>query len=396
VSLEPGLTEDERAMRDVAHRFARDVMRPAGIKMDQSDPSAILAPDSPYWAAFKQYRALGLDLAEVTENLAPPAAARLAYLVNEELGWGDLGLGWSFYAAQFPAALAAAFGRADLMAEFTRDQIGCWGITEPSHGSDMLDFSHRLSPPASGGTQSDCVVRKRGGKLVISGQKSAWCSNGSIAETMSLFCRYDDGSGRPNRAALLVPLTLPGISRSPPLHKHGVRSLTDSAIFFDGVELDARYLVCEGETYTATLAGILTAANPGMAVFIIGLARAAYEMALAYAKERLQGGHPIFEYPTVRLKLFEMYRKINAARALARHVLTVHAGNPAPAFELAVCAKVTGTQTALEVTAAAFDIFGGNAMTRDYPIEKLVRDARLGTIADGTNDVLSLMASFRL
>ena len=155
-------------------------------------------------------------------------------------------------------------------------------------------------------------------------------------------------------------------------------------------------MVCEGEAYTQTLAGILIGANPGMAVFMIGLARAAYEMALAYAKERVQGGQVIFEYQAVRLKLFNMYRQIAAARALARSVMIEHAGNPAPRFPMAASAKVTGTSMALEVANLAFEIFGGNAQSQEYPIEKLVRDARLGTIADGTNDVLSLMASSHL
>lgn len=393
---EPGLSDTERAMRDVAHRFAREVMRPTGIQMDRSEPDAILSKDSPYWSAFKQFKELGLNLVEASEGFSPIEAARLTFLVHEELGWGDLGLGWSFYAATFPAALARGFGRADLLEEFTFEQIGCWGITEPNHGSDMLDFTHTLTPPEIGGLKSNCVVTKRGDKLIIKGQKSAWCSNGSVADTMSLFCRYDDGSGKPNRGAFLVPLNLSGVKRSKPIHKHGVRSLSDSEFFFDDVEMDAKYLVCEGALYTQALAGVLIGANPGMGIFVIGLARAAYEMALEYARERVQGGRPIFEYQAVRLKLFEMYRKINAARALARHVMTANAGNPAPHFPLAASAKVTSTQMGLEVTAAAFDIFGGNAMTRDYPIEKLLRDARLGTIADGTNDVLSLMASSQL
>lgn len=391
-----GLSDIEIAMRDVARRFAREVMRPAGIAMDRAEPEAILQPDSPYWPAFRQYKDLGLNLVEATQGLSALEAARLRFVVNEELGWGDLGLGWSFYAAQFPAALADGFGRADLREEFTYEQIGCWGITEPDHGSDMLDFTHRLSAPELGGTRSNCVVTRRHDRLIISGQKSAWCSNGSIADTMSLFCRYDDGSGRPNRGAFLVPLNLPGVRKSKPIHKHGVRSLSDSEIFFDQVELPLRNLVCEGEVYTQALAGVLLNANPGMAIFVVGLARAAYEMALQYAKERVQGGQVIFEYPTVRMKLFDMYRKIQMARALIRHVMTVHAGHPAPRLELAVSAKVTGTQLGIEVANTAFEIFGGNAMTREYPIEKLVRDARLGSIADGTNDVLSLMASYGL
>lgn len=396
LAQEPGLSETERAMQEVAHTFALEVMRPTGIALDRLEPEAVVATDSPLWPALIQYRELGLNLVDVTEGMSPIEAVRVTYLVNEELGWGDLGLGWSMYAATFPAALARASGRHDLAEIFRFDQIGCWGITEPNHGSDMLDFTHTVSAREYGGRQSDCVARRHGDTIVISGQKSAWCSNGSIAESMSLFCRYDDGSGAPLRAALLVPLNLPGIKKSKPIRKLGVRSLSDSEIFFDDVEIPASYMVCPPEAYEQALAGILISANPGMSIFIIGCARAAYEHALVYAKERIQGGRPIFEYQAVRLKLFEMFRKIQAARALSRHVMLTHALAPEPRLELAVCAKVTGTQMALEVTNAAFEIFGGNAMTPEYPAEKLLRDARLGTIADGTNDVLSLMASSRL
>ncbi len=393
---EPGLSEEEQAMQDVAHRFANDVLRPTGIQMDRMSPDEAIAADSPLWGAIEEHRKLGLNLVDVTEGLPPVEAVRIAYLVKEELGWGDLGLGWSLYAATFPAALAKASGLPELQDIFRFDQIGCWAITEPDHGSDMLDFTQTVSPAPKGGSKSNCVATRHGDRILINGQKSAWCSNASIAETMSLFCRYDDGSGQPGRGAFLVPLDLPGITRTRPLDKLGVRPLTDAQLFFDDVEIPLEYMVCGPEQYPDVLAGILISANPGMSIFVIGLARAAYEHALTYAKQRVQGGRPIFEHPTVRLKLFEMFRKIQSARALSRHVMVSNALADEPSFELAVCAKVTGTQMALEVANAAFEIFGGNAIAKEYPIEKLLRDARLGTIADGTNDVLSLMASQRL
>jgi alkylation response protein AidB-like acyl-CoA dehydrogenase len=267
-----------------------------------------------------------------------------------------------------------------------------WSITEPDHGSDLLDFSHSVSPVGQGGLKSNCVVIKKGDKFLIRGQKSSWGSNGSIAHVSALFCRYDDGSGEAKCAAFIVPLDLPGVSRGKPLDKLGVRSLTDAELFFDDVEIPASYMLCPPEAYDELLAGILIGANPGMAIFSVGQARAAFELALAYAKERVQGGKPIFEHQAVRLKLFDMYRKIQAARALIRKTMLDHA-QFAPRFENSVASKVTGTQTALEVTNQAFEIFGGNATTKEYPIEKLLRDARMGTIADGTNDVLSLMAA---
>lgn len=391
--VEPGLTEEERAIQATAHRYARDVLRPVGKALDRMTPEQVIAPESPYWNARRQYLELGLDLTEASRGLGPVEVARLTYLVHEELGWGDLGLGWGFYGGSFPSALVAAMGREDLAAVFTPDRLGCWGMTEPDHGSDLLDFERSLSSIEHGGRRSNCVAIRHGDRIVIRGQKAAWVSNGSIAKDMSLFCRYDDGSGTPGFGAFLVPLDLPGVRRSPPVRKMGVRSMSDSEIFFDDVEIPASYMVCGPKEYPALLRGILVGANPGMAVFLVGVARAAFEHALAYSKVRVQGGKPIFEHQAIGLKLFEMYRKIQAARALARHVMVTNAGNPAPYFPLAASAKVTGSQLAIEVVNTAFDVFGGYAKTEEYPIEKLLRDVRMGTVADGTNDVLSLMAA---
>lgn len=394
--VEPGLTEEERAIQATAHRYAREVMRPVGMALDRMSPEQVIAPESPYWMARQQYLDLGLDLVDATQGLSPGQAVRITYLVHEELGWGDLGLGWGFWGGSFPSALARATGREDLMALFTPDRLGCWGITEPDHGSDLLDFERSLSSIDHGGRHSNCVAIRRGDRILVRGQKSAWVSNGSIAKDMSLFCRYDDGSGQPGFGAFLVPLDLPGVRRSPPVRKMGVRSMSDSSIFFDDVEIPASYMVCGPKEYPQLLRSILLEANPGMAIFLVGLARAAFEHALDYAKTRVQGGKPIFEHQAIRMKLFEMYRKIQAARALARQVMLINAGNPSPYFPQAASAKVTGSQMAIEVTNTAFEIFGGYAKTEEYPIEKLLRDARMGTIADGTNDVLSLMAAAQL
>ncbi len=167
-------------------------------------------------------------------------------------------------------------------------------------------------------------------------------------------------------------------------------------IYFDDVEIPFSYMAFGPQDYHQVLAGVLIGANPGMAMFMVGMARAAFEYALRYAKERSQGGRPIFEHPTVRLKLFEIYRKINLARAMCRQVMELHTKTDQPYFPLAASAKVSGTQLAVEAVNGAFDIFGGNAQTQEYPLEKLYRDARLGVIADGTNDVLSLMAASQL
>jgi acyl-CoA dehydrogenase len=386
-----GLTEIEASIQEVAHRFAEDVMRPAGKVLDQLTPEEVIADGSPLWDVFKQYRELGLNLFEISEGLTPVEVARLTYLVNEELGWGDCGLGWSLYASNMAQGMIKAMGRDDLWDVCPPDSISMWSVTEPNHGSNMLDFSHTLAPAEEGGSRSDCVAVKQGDKFIIRGQKSAWGSNGAIATHSALFCRYDDGSGEAKRAAFILPLDLPGVSRGKPLDKLGVRTLTDAELYFDDVEIPESYLLCPPEAYDELVKGILIGANPGMAIFSVGLARAAFEHALQYSKERTQGGRPIFEYQALQLKLFDMYRKIEVSRKLIRATMEDH-GKFEPQLQNAVTCKVTGTQMALEVTNQAFEVFGGNATSKEYPIEKLLRDARMGTIADGTNEVLSLVA----
>ena len=386
-----GLTEIEASIQEVAHRFAEDVMRPAGKVLDQLTPEEVIADGSLLWDVFKQYRELGLNLFEISEGLTPVEVARLTYLVNEELGWGDCGLGWSLYASNMAQGMIKAMGRDDLWDVCPPDSISMWSVTEPNHGSNMLDFSHTLAPAEEGGSRSDCVAVKQGDKFIIRGQKSAWGSNGAIATHSALFCRYDDGSGEAKRAAFILPLDLPGVSRGKPLDKLGVRTLTDAELYFDDVEIPESYLLCPPEAYDELVKGILIGANPGMAIFSVGLARAAFEHALQYSKERTQGGRPIFEYQALQLKLFDMYRKIEVSRKLIRATMEDHAQFE-PQLQNAVTCKVTGTQMALEVTNQAFEVFGGNATSKEYPIEKLLRDARMGTIADGTNEVLSLVA----
>jgi len=391
-----GLGPEERAMQASAHRFAAEVMRPQGQALDRMSARAAVAPDSPYWAVLRQYRELGLNLLEASADLSALEAARLACVVNEELGWGDAGLAFSLYVQMLPALLARRSGNAAAIARFGPETIGCFALTEPDHGSDMVDFAKVVSPPEAGLQRSNCRARREGEQVVISGQKSGWVSNGTIAEAMVLCCSYDAGDGVRGGGVFLVPLDAPGVRRGAPSERLGLRALNQGEVFLDQVRIPIDYVIGGPHEYAQLLGGLLANFNPGMGIFILGVARAAYEHALAYAKQRVQGGRPIFDHPTVRARLFEMFRKLAAARALNRQVMLACASAGQPCFELAVSAKVTSTQTAWELADAAVGILGGAGISREYPVEKLLRDARMALIADGTNEVLSLMAASRL
>ena len=141
---------------------------------------------------------------------------------------------------------------------------------------------------------------------------------------------------------------------------------------------------------------ILCQANGGMGSTFAGVARAALELAVDYAKERIQGGVAIFEHQSVTARLFEMFRKVEAARSLNRRVVLYNALSGSPQVQYAIASKVTSTTAAFEVASGALQIFGGNGLSREYPVEKLLRDARASMIEDGCNDVLSLLGAARL
>ena len=133
-----------------------------------------------------------------------------------------------------------------------------------------------------------------------------------------------------------------------------------------------------------------------MGATFVGLARRAYELAHAYAHERKQGGVPIIRHQHVAYRLFHMFRKVEAACALTRRVAEYNTVNEHPALHAAMTSKVTGTQTAFEVASDAIQMFGGNGVTREYPVEKLLRDARSSMIEDGCNELLAMKGGFAL
>ncbi|RIL05054.1 MAG: acyl-CoA dehydrogenase [Proteobacteria bacterium] len=398
LDIEAELSDQECAARDAAHKFAEEVMRPAGAALDRMpDPDDVIARDSVLWRVFDRFRELGFDALDAGESdLSPAQLARLRFLVNEELGWGDAGLAIGLGVAGFHRFFARLSGRPELVERFCdpagRD-IGCWAVTEPDHGSDTLAFDQpHFHDPA---IRANCIARKEGAEWVIRGQKSAWVSNGTIATVAALFCTVDPSQGFEGGGVALVPLDLPGVSRGRPLDKLGQRALNQGEIFFDEVRIPESYMVVGKEAYGFVVEQVLAMANAAMGTIFVGVARAAFEHALAYAHERVQGGMPIFRHQSVKARLFKAFAQVEAARALARRVALYNATHP-PRVQYSIASKVFCTQSAFEVASGALQIYGGNGLSREYPIEKLLRDARASMIEDGCNDLLSLVGAEKL
>ncbi|HEY5477812.1 MAG TPA: acyl-CoA dehydrogenase family protein [Tepidiformaceae bacterium] len=398
LEIETNLTDQERAVRDAAHKFAVEVMRPAGQELDRlADPADVIAKDSILWDVFAKHRAAGLgDLEAAGAGLTPLERTRMRVLVAEEMGWGDSGLAISLGVANFHKTFAMMSRQPALIERYCRPDshdVGCWAVTEPDHGSDSLTVTEKhFSDPA---IKANCIARKDGDFYVINGQKSAWVSNGTIATVAALFCTIDGDEGFKGGGVAVVDLTLPGVTKGKPLNKLGQRALNQGEIFFDNVRIPAAYMAVGKDRYAAIVESILTGANASMGTTFVGVARAAYEMALDYAKQRVQGGVPIIEHQSVRSRLFKMFTQVEAARSLVRRVSYYNATNP-PLIQYSIASKTFATNTAFEVSSAALQIFGGVGLTKEFPIEKLMRDARASMIEDGCNELLGLVGGSRL
>ena len=403
VEYDLNLTDEERQIHETARKFAAEVLRPAGIALDRMSPEAVVAPDSPFFSVMRQANELGFSRMSGPPELGGMGASPLAqHLVLEELTYGNVGLAGAIFLSPWPAEAALATGNQDLIAEFSSPyfggdgplQIGGWSVTEHDHGSDTLGV---IRPEMRIKGTGQLVGRRDGDSYVLNGQKSAWFSNGPVATHAVVNLQLEPRGGLDRGGVCVIPLNLPGISRGRPLDKHGLRSLPQGQIIFDDVRIPRRYMLAELDNYPAHVDFTLTAFNAAVSALGAGLARAAFDIALAYTKERIQGGRPIFEHQSVRSRLFRMFSLVRAARAFSREVYIynisrLRAGQPAY-LEHSCAAKVFCTDAALEVATLAVQLHGGNGMTKEYPVEMLLRDATAMTIADGENAFLGQLAA---
>jgi len=379
-------------------KFAQNTLRPIARELDaMADPADVIAADSPLRRAFREAYRLGFHVASLPTKLGGLGLRGLGFHVFiEELSCGAVDLALSILTTSFPFSAAAGSGSRELYEEFVRPYvedrdakyIGCWGITEPQHGSDtlMAGTPEFHNPRVSG----QVVARDNGDCWILNGQKSAWVTNGTIATHMALYLTIDPARGMSGGGIAFVPLNLPGVSRGKPLDKLGQRALNQGEVFFDEVRLPKSFMVTGNDRYEPMLVRTLSSANSIMATAFTGHARAAYEAALQYSMERVQGGKRICDHQLIQKKLFEMFSKVETCRALSRAVLIYNRGSGEPSIQHAIAAKTFCTQTAFEVASDAVQVFGGYGLSREYPVEKLLRDARAAMIEDGTNEVLSL------
>jgi alkylation response protein AidB-like acyl-CoA dehydrogenase len=396
IDFEVDLSHEEREIQSTVHKFAEEVLRPAGKALDElSDPQEVIDKGSLLWETFEKYDALGIaGLNFVDEDISASVQARIQSIVLEELAWGDAGLALSLACRGMMGMYAELSGQADLIERFAapgNQEVGCWAITEPDHGSDTLAMSEPHFKDAN--IKANCVAKKDGDDYIIKGQKSSWVSNGPIATVAALFCTIEGDKGFDGGGVAVVPLDLPGVSKGKPLNKIGQRALPQGEIFFDEVRIPGGYMLAGQDAYRDTLNMQLTLANSFMGVSFTGVARSAYDLAVQYASERIQGGKPINQHQSVKLRLFDMFRKVETASAFARKIHVYNAASETPKLHYSIASKTYCTRVAFDVASEAIQIFGGNGLSKEYPVEKIMRDARASMIEDGCNEVLSIVGA---
>ena len=399
------LTDEQEALKQTLRRFAAENLRPAAVELDKMTPEEVIEEGSLFWETMKKMHKNGYHTIFIPEAFGGIGLDPISFhILCEEFSYASIGfavaLGVDYFPTFFGTIVAAERPELQetIIKPFVEDMecklTGCWAITEPAHGSDILmsETPFFRDPKIT----HQVVGKKKGSEWIINGQKSAWVSCGPTASQAALFFGIDPSMGMAGGAIAIVDLTQEGVTKAKPLNKLGQRELPQGEIYFDNARIPDQWVICDQESYEEMTSLILGVANAGMATFALGGARAAFEEALTYSRERVQGGRPICEHQDVQAKLANMFIKVEASRQLSRAVMNYNMTSYPPRTEYSVTSKVFCTRAAFEVVSDAMQIFGGYGLSKEYLIEKLFRDIRATLIEDGSNESLSLVIANKI
>ncbi|HEX5223764.1 MAG TPA: acyl-CoA dehydrogenase family protein [Solirubrobacteraceae bacterium] len=392
-SFSLALTQDQKDIRDWVHGFAADVIRPAAHEWDEKEKTP--------WPIIEEAAKIGLYGFEgLAQFFADPTGLTLP-IVNEELFWGDAGIGMSIMGTAL--AVAAIFGQG------SGEQIGEWIPRCFGTPDDVKVAAFCASEPNAGSDVSNVRTRAKfdeaTNEWVINGQK-AWATNGGIADVHVVIATVDPELGSKGHAAFVIPMSEnKGISQGAKVSKHGLRASHTADVYLDDCRVPAENVLGGKEKLDERLARVregkkgksqaamqtFEASRPTVGAQALGIARAAYEYALAYSKEREQFGRKIVENQAVAFTLARMKLEIDAARLLVWRASWM--GRNAHKFDNAEgsMSKLKAGEVAVWVTERAIQILGGNGYTREYPVERWHRDAKIYDIFEGTAEIQQLV-----
>jgi acyl-CoA dehydrogenase len=386
------LSGDQRDIRDWVHGFAENVVRPAAAEWDEREETP--------WPVIQEAAKIGLYGFEALGQFWADESGLMLPVVNEELFWGDAGIGMSIMGTTLAVAGIYSAGTPEQLLEWvpqcygTPDdpKVGAFCVSEPDAGSDVSSLRTRARYDES----SD--------EWVLNGQK-AWATNGGIANVHVVVATVEPELGARGQAAFVIPPGTNGLEMGTKVKKHGLRASHTADVFLDDCrvpgscllggkeKLDERIARAREGTAAKRQAAMQTfeVSRPTVGAQALGIARAAYEYALDYAKERVQFGRPIIANQAIAFALADMKMEIDAARLLVwRASWMGRTGHPFTAAEGSM-SKLKAGEVAVWVTERAIQILGGNGYTREYPVERMHRDAKIYTIFEGTSEIQRLV-----
>ncbi|MFL6021190.1 MAG: acyl-CoA dehydrogenase family protein [Gaiellaceae bacterium] len=373
-----GLTDEQRALRELAHDFAEREIRPKEREYDEhsTHPADVIA----------KAHELGLMNVHVPEAYGGPELGTFeGMLIGEEVCWGCAGIG--------TAIVANALGHGPVVIAGTEEQKQTW--LPPLMDAPLLT-SFALSEPNAGsdvsGIQTTAV--RDGDAYVLNGSKM-FITNAGYASWFTVFASTERSQGHRGLSAFIVPASLDGVVVDKHLDKMGQRSTDTSALSFTDVRVPVENrLGEEGEGFKIAMK-TLDFTRPGTAVGAVGVARAAFEYAAQYSKERVQFGMPIAMNQGINFLIADMATKIEAARLLCWQAAWMIDQGLRATLQSSH-AKRFAADMCMEVTTDAVQIFGGYGYMKEYPVEKLMRDAKLYQIYEGTSQIQRLVIAREL
>ncbi|OBI58191.1 acyl-CoA dehydrogenase family protein [Mycobacterium sp. E796] len=388
------LSDDVIEVRDWVHKFAAEVIRPAASEWDEREETP--------WPVIQEAAKVGLYSPDFfAQQAAEPSG--LGFLTTfEEMFWGDAGIALSILGTGLAAAALAGNGTPEQLGRWlpemfgTPDEpkLGAFCSSEPDAGSDV------------GAIRTRARYDEAAGEWVLNGTKT-WATNGGIANVHIVVASVYPELGTRGQATFVIPPDTHGLSQGQKFKKHGIRASHTAEVVLDNVRLPEDTILGGREKFEERIARVKSGASsrgqaamktfertrPTVGAMAVGVARAAYEYALEYACQREQFGRKIGEFQAIAFKLADMKSRIDAARMLVWRAGWMARNNQSFDSAEGSMAKLVASETAVYVTDEAIQILGGNGYTRDYPVERMHRDAKIFTIFEGTSEIQRLVIS---
>ena len=374
------LSDEQKALQKTVHDFAVNEIRPVAMELDEKGEFG--------WDVVHKAAKLELTCSGVPEEYGGPGLDMLDnVIIIEELGWGCVGIASAIALNQIAILPVMLAGTEEQKKEYLsrltdpdEPRLCAFGLTEPEAGSDAASLKTR-------------AVRD-GDDYVLKGQK-CFITNGGISDFYTIFATVDPEKKYGGITAFILEADTPGFSIGKIEHKMGMRASQTAELILEDVRVPASSILRgEGQGFYVAMETLDTS-RPGVGAIGVGLARAAFEEALAYSRQRVQFGKPICRQQSIAFMLADMATKVDYARLLC-HRAAWMLDNGIEAVKESSMAKYIGTDVAMEVCTDAVQIHGGYGYMKEYLVEKFFRDAKILQIVEGTNQIQRLVLSAQL